>query len=96
MKQTILAITISAVFCYSSYALSEGLSAEDALSILEGDGADVVAYCRDAGAADLDITVGECISLVYRGAASTLIGAAFELGKKEAECATKSRELYTF
>ena len=95
MKQTILAITISAVFCYSSYALAEGLSAEDALAILEGDGAEVVAYCRDAHAAD-DITVGECISLVYRGAASTLIGAAFELGKKEAECATKNRELYTF
>ena len=95
MKQTLIALALSAAFCYSSYALSEGLSAEDALSILEGDGADVVAYCRDAHAAD-DITVGECISLVYRGAASTLINAAFELGKKEAECATKNRELYTF
>jgi len=96
MKQTIIAIALSATFCWSSYVLAEeGLSVEDAATLLEGSAAGIVEWCIE-NAEEKEYTIGECISAVYRGAAQVLVEEAYRLGIEAGDCATKSRELYTF
>ena len=96
MKQTLIAIALSATFCWSSYALAEeGLSVEDAVGLLEGSAAGIVEWCIENAEAK-EITIGECISAVYRGAAQVLVEEAYRQGHEAADCATKSREIYNF
>jgi len=97
MKQTLIAIALSATFCWSSYALAEeeGLSVESAIGLFDGSAAGIVEWCIENAEAK-EITIGECISAVYRGAAQVLVEEAYRQGHEAADCATKSREIYNF
>ena len=96
--KTILAIAISAAFCYSSYALANDDEIAAAVAVfdrtLDGN-AEVCAELLTREGFE-DIGLKECIVNLYNGAAVALMERAYDHGKADAECATKSREILTF
>lgn len=110
--KTILAIALSAAFCYSSYALAEeeyDAQAEykEATDAINTDVQDILAFCLeevDLGAKGQPETAEDCVHFYYRGAAARLSKAAsylaavegYKLGLADSDCATKSRETLTF
>ena len=95
--KTILAIAISAAFCYSSYALakSDADLAVDVVNNTVDQNAEICATLIETPELE-GKTLKDCLQFLYRGASMQLVERAYENGKADAECATKSREILTF